>query len=212
MHGARAQAAGRVARERILADGNVDKPLDLKRASQKLIAAAYLLQAMSEPSTTEGRNMRNEAKMLIEQAESSASRMRSAVPRAEGAAHQGRKASVHTPLGGKGKAAAADDVRAPSVHDRIKRTPAKERLHDTRGHAGDGNARNIINGRIYTPRRGDRFDPEHYRGLSPEPPGTRVFSREIRTAPAPPHAFDSPPPSSSTRARPIPQSGSTTTA
>src|SRR6185503_16881372 len=100
-------------------------------------------------STTEGRNLRNEAKVLIEQAvvqqaESSASRMRSAVPRARGAAHQGREASMHTPLGGKGKAAAADDARAPSVHDRIKRTPVNERLHDTRGHAGDGDARNII--------------------------------------------------------------------
>jgi len=41
--GARARAAGRVAQERILADDNVDNPLDLKRASQKLIAAAYLL-------------------------------------------------------------------------------------------------------------------------------------------------------------------------
>ena len=90
--GARAQAAGRFARERILADDNVDKPLELQRASQKLVAAAYLLQAMPEPSTTEGRNLRNEAKVLIEQAavqqaESSASRMRLAVPRAGGAAH-----------------------------------------------------------------------------------------------------------------------------
>ena len=39
---------------------------------------------------------------------------------------------------------------------------------------------------MYTPRRGGRFDPEHDRGLSPEPPGTRVFSREIHTAPFPP--------------------------
>ena len=52
VHGARAQAAGRVAQERILADDNVDKSLELKRASQKLVAAAYLLQAMPEPSTT----------------------------------------------------------------------------------------------------------------------------------------------------------------
>jgi hypothetical protein len=146
---------------------------------------------MPEPSTTEGHNLRNEAKVLIEQAavqqaESSASRMRSAVPKAGGAAHQGREASVHPPPEGKGKAAAVDDARAPSVHDRIKRTPAKERLHDTCGHADNGDARNIINGRMYTPRRGGRFDPEHNRGLSPEPPGTRVFSREIRTAPFPP--------------------------
>ena len=59
---------GRVARERILADDNVSKSLELKRDSEKLVAAAYLLQAMPEPSTTEGRNLRNEAKVLIEQA------------------------------------------------------------------------------------------------------------------------------------------------
>ena len=52
----------------ILADDNVDNPLDLKRASQKLVAAAYLLQAMPEPSTTRGRNLRDEARVLIEQA------------------------------------------------------------------------------------------------------------------------------------------------
>ena len=72
------------------------------------------------------------------------------------------------------------------MHDRIGRTPARERLHDTRGHAGDGDARNIINGRKYTPQRAGRFDPEQDRGESPEPPGTRVFSREIRTVSFPP--------------------------
>src|SRR6185503_15187355 len=61
----------------------------------------------------------------------------------------------------------------------------RERLHDTRWHADEGDARYIINGRKYTPRRGGCFDPEHDRGESPEPPGTRVFSREIRTAPFP---------------------------
>ena len=107
--------------------------------------AAYLLQAMPEPSTTEGRNLRNEAKVLIEQAavqqaESSASCMRSAVLKAGGAAHQGHEASVHTPPGGKGKAAAVDDVRAPSVHDRIKKPPVRERLYDARGRAEIGRA------------------------------------------------------------------------
>jgi hypothetical protein len=34
---------GRVAREQILADDDVNNPLDLNRASQKLAAAAYLL-------------------------------------------------------------------------------------------------------------------------------------------------------------------------
>ena len=67
-HGAHAQAAARVARERILADDNIDKPLELKTAGEKLVAAAYLLQAMLEPSTTLGRNLRREAQALIEQA------------------------------------------------------------------------------------------------------------------------------------------------
>ena len=66
--GAHAQAAGRVAWERILADDNVDKPPGLKTAGEKLVAAAYLLQAMPEPSTTSGRNLRREAQTLIEQA------------------------------------------------------------------------------------------------------------------------------------------------
>jgi len=103
-----------------------------------------------------------------------------------GTTRQDHEVSEHTPPGGKGKAAAAHDAKAPSVHDRIGKTPARDRLHDTRGHANDGDARDIINGRKYTPRRGGRFDPEHDRGESPEAPGTRVFSWEIRTAPFPP--------------------------
>ena len=83
--GAHVQAAARVARERILADDNVDKPPELKTAGEKLVVAAYLLQAMPEPYTTSGRNLCREAQALIEQAavqqaESSASRMRSIAP------------------------------------------------------------------------------------------------------------------------------------
>ena len=187
--GARARAAGRIAQERILAADDVDKPLELKRASQKLVTASYLLQAVPEPSTTAGRNLHNEARALIEQAAvqqagSSMSRLRSvALAKAGGIAHQDHEASVHTPPGGQGKVAAANGAKAPSVHDHIKRPPAKECLQDTRGRADDGDARNIINGKKYNPRRGGRIDPEHDRGVSPEPLGTRVFSREIRTAP-----------------------------
>ena len=147
---------------------------------------------MPEPSTTSGRNLRREAQMLIEQAavqqaESSTSRLRSvASAKAGGTARQDREASVHTPPGGKGKAAVAEDAKAPSVHDRANRPPIKERLHDAHGCTDDVDARNIINGMKYTPRQGGRFDAEHDRGVSPEPPGTRVFSREIRTAPFPP--------------------------
>jgi hypothetical protein len=73
------------------------------------------------------------------------------------------------------------------------RTPAKERLLDTRGQAQDGDACNVINARRagntetraatgYHPRRGGRYDNREDRSPTPEPPGTRVFSREICTA------------------------------
>ena len=65
------------------------------------------------------------------------------------------------------------------MHERIGRVPVRERIRDMCGHAGDGDAHYIINGKKYTPRRGGCFDPEHDRGESPKPPGTRVFSREI---------------------------------
>jgi hypothetical protein len=106
-HGAHAQAVARVARERILVDDNIDKPPELKTAGEKLIAAAYLLQAMPEPSTTSCRNLCREAQAHIEQAavqhaESSASRMRSIFPKQPGGtARQDHEVSVHTPPGGK---------------------------------------------------------------------------------------------------------------
>jgi hypothetical protein len=72
-------------------------------------------------------------------------------------------------------------------------TPAKERLFDTHGQAQDGDTRNIIDARRmgnaemratagYHPRRGGRYDSREDHSSTPEPPGTRVFSREIRTA------------------------------
>jgi hypothetical protein len=71
--------------------------------------------------------------------------------------------------------------------------PAKERLLDTREQAQDGDARNIIKARRagnaemraaagYHPRRGGCYDSRDDRSPTLEPPGTRVFSREIRTA------------------------------
>jgi hypothetical protein len=73
------------------------------------------------------------------------------------------------------------------------RTPAKEWLLDTRWQTQDGDARNVINAwrtgntetratAGYHPRRGGRYDSREDRSPTPEPPGTRVFSREIRTA------------------------------
>jgi hypothetical protein len=140
---------------------------------------------MPAPSTPEAWNLHREAQALIEQAavqqaESSASRIRQQGSMRDDGGAQGPEPSVHT--GG-----AAERPAHPG------RTPAKERLLDTRGQAQDGDARNIINARRtgntetratagYHPRRGGRYDSREDRSPTPEPPGTRVFSREIRTA------------------------------
>jgi hypothetical protein len=59
---------GKQARDRINADFNVDNPDTPPRESQKLIAAATLLRAMTAPLTLEARNLHREAQALIEQA------------------------------------------------------------------------------------------------------------------------------------------------
>jgi hypothetical protein len=167
---------GRKARDRINADFNVDDPSTPPRASQKLIATATLLRAMPAPSTPEARNLHREAQALIEQAavkqaESSASRICQQGSARDNGGAQSPGPSVHT--GG-----AAERPANPG------RTPAKERLLDTREQAQDGDARNVINagdGGLH-PRRGLRYDSREDRSPTPEPPGTHVFSREIRTA------------------------------
>jgi hypothetical protein len=71
-----------------------------------------------------------------------------------------------------------------------------ERILDTHGQAQDGVARNVINARRagntetravvgYHPWRSGRYDSREDCSPTPEPPGTRVFSREIRTASLP---------------------------
>jgi hypothetical protein len=140
---------------------------------------------MPAPSTPEARNLHCEAQALIEQAvvrqtESSASRIRQQGSARNDGGAQGPEPSVHT--GG------AAEHPANSG-----RTPAKERLLDTRGQAQDGDARNVINARRtsnaearaavgYHPRRGGHYDSGEDRSPTLEPPGTRVFSRKIRTA------------------------------
>jgi hypothetical protein len=181
----RERELGRQARDRINADFNVDNPDMPPRASQKLIAVATLLRAMPAPSTPEALNLHREAQALIEQeavqqAGSLASRIRQQGSARDDGGAQGPEPSVHA--GG-----ATERPANPG------RTPAKERLLDTHGQARDGDARNIINARRtsnaearaaagYHPRRGGRYDSGEDRSPTPEPPGTRVFSREIRTA------------------------------
>jgi hypothetical protein len=87
---------------------------------------------MPAPSTPEARNLHREAQALIElvvvqQAESSASRIRQQGSARDDGGAQGPKPLVHT-----GGAA----VRPANPG----RTPAKERLLDTRGQAQDGDA------------------------------------------------------------------------
>jgi hypothetical protein len=164
---------------------NVDNPDMPPRASQKLIAAATLLRAMPVPSTPEARNLQREAQALIEQAvvqqaERLASRIRQQGDTRDDGGAQGAEPSVHA-------------CRATEHPANPGRTPAKERVLDTRGQARDGDARNIINARRtskaearaaagYHPRRGGRYDSEEDRSPMPEPLGTRVFSWEIRAA------------------------------
>jgi hypothetical protein len=113
----------------------------------------------------------------VQQAESSASRIRQqGSPQDDGSA-QGPEASVH--VGG--------------VGGQRGRTPVREQILDTCGQAKDGDARNVINARRtsntkaraavgYHPWRGGRYDSREDHSPTPEPPGTRVFSREICTA------------------------------
>jgi hypothetical protein len=140
---------------------------------------------MPAPSTPEARNLHHEVQALIEQAavqhdESSASRIRQQGSTRDDGGAQGPEASVHA--GG-----AAERPANPG------RTPVRERILDTRGQAQDSDARNIINTRRtgnaetrttagYHPRRGGHYDSREDRSPMPEPPGTRVFSREICTA------------------------------
>jgi hypothetical protein len=73
------------------------------------------------------------------------------------------------------------------------RMPVRERILDTCGQAQDGDACNVNNARRtgnaearaaigYHPRLVGRYDSREDRSPTPEPPETRVFSREIRTA------------------------------
>jgi hypothetical protein len=140
---------------------------------------------MPAPSTSEARNLHYKAQALIEQAavqqtESSASRIRQQGSTGDDGGVQGPEASVH----------AGNATGQPANQGR---TPVREQILDTRGQAQDGDAHNVINARRtsnaetrvaagYHPQRGGRYDGREDCLPTPEPPGTRVFSREIRTA------------------------------
>jgi hypothetical protein len=137
---------------------------------QNLVAAAILLRAMPEPSTTEGRCIQGELKNLLEdvaarRAESSASR-RQGYPSEHRAATSRfmREASVHTGRT-RNTAPAAPGRLGNEHHHRNRRTHLDERVR-----------------RGYHPRRGGRYDSGEDRSPSPEPPGPQAFSRAIRRA------------------------------
>jgi hypothetical protein len=134
-----ARELGIQARERINVDFDVDNPNTPPQASQKLVAAATLLRAMPAPSTPEARNLHREAQALIEEAvvqqtESSASRIRQQGSARDDGGAQGPEAPVHA--GG-----------AAEQHANPGRTPVRERILDTRGQDQDGDACNVINAR-----------------------------------------------------------------
>jgi hypothetical protein len=161
------------------AGADVDAQLAQARELEAKLAEEYrtvrLLRASmaGEASAREVQTLIEQA--AVQQAESSASRIRQ-----QGDARGDEAAPGDEPL-----------VHAGQPADQ-GRTPAKERLLDAR-RALDGDARNVINARRtsradaraargYHPRRGGRYDSGEDRSPTPEPPGTRVFSREIRTA------------------------------
>jgi hypothetical protein len=193
--GERARELGKQDHERINTDFDVNNPNTPPRASQKLIAAATLLWAMLAPSTPEAQNLHREAQALIEQAavqqaKSSASRIRQQGSVRDDGGAQGPEASVH----------AGGAAGQPANQGR---TPVRERILDTHGQAQDGDARNVINARrtgnmemravvAYHPRRAGRYDSREDRSPTPEPPGL-VCSAGRSTRQASLNAFVSPP-------------------
>jgi hypothetical protein len=155
---------------RIIDNARAALPPAVSGSGQDLAAAAMLLRAMPEPSTTEGRCIQGELKDLLEgaavqRAESSASRRR-----AEPSAHHAvssrrmREASIH--LERKWDEAPAAQNRLGNEHHHLDRRACL----DEKVNQG------------YHPRRGGCCDSEEDRSPSPEPPGPRVFSRSIQRA------------------------------
>jgi hypothetical protein len=142
---------------RIADDVRMRLPPASSGVGQNLAAAAMLLSAMLEPSTTEERRIQGELKNLLEGA---------AVRRAESSATSRfmREASVHTGRT-RNTAPTAPGRLGNEHHHRNRRAHLDERVR-----------------RGYHPRRGGRYDSGEDRSPSPEPPGPQAFSRAIRRA------------------------------
>jgi hypothetical protein len=158
---------------RITDDVRVRPPPASSGVGQNLAAAAMLLRAMPEPSTTERRRIQGELKNLLEgatvrRAESSASRRQGypSEPHATTSRFM-REASVYTGRT-RNTASAAPGRLGNEHHHRDRWAHLDERVR-----------------RGYHPRRGGRYDSGEDRSPSPEPPGPQAFSRAIRRAPFP---------------------------
>jgi hypothetical protein len=166
-----ARHQARDVQHRIADDARARLPPTSSGVGQNLAAAAMLLRAMPEPSTTEGRRIQGELNNLLEdaavrQAESSASRRQGCPPEHRATTSRFmREASVHT--GRTRDATPATPGRLGNEHHRHDRRAR----HDEKVRRG------------YHPRRGGRYDSEEDRSPSPEPPGPQAFSRAIRRAP-----------------------------
>ena len=139
-----------------------------------------LLRNMPKPSNSQARRIRDEVQGLLhvaaaQQAESSASQRRgAATEKCVELVRNEREVFVHQGLPPRGK----------------KTVPIQECLVDNRG---QHDARHDINEdhcrrhgdaeeRGYSAHRGGRYDSDEDR-IAPEPPGPRVFSREICSTP-----------------------------
>ena len=116
-------AATRRARDvnrRIIEDAGGDNPPIFSTASQNVMAAALLLRAMPEPSTPEGRRVRQGLRGLLEQAvvqnvESSVSQSHDTRARRLGDQPPNKAPTVQGPAPPNPQGGA----RAPSVHERV---------------------------------------------------------------------------------------------
>jgi hypothetical protein len=154
-------------------DATVRLPPASSGVGQNLAAAAILLRAMPEPSTTEGRRIQGELMNLLEdavvrRAESFASRRQGYPPEHRAMTSRFmREASAHT--GRTWDATPAAPGRLGNEHRRHNR-------------------RACLNEKVrrgYHPRRGGRYDSGEDRSPSPELPGLQAFRRAIRRAPFP---------------------------
>jgi hypothetical protein len=165
-----ARHQARDVQRRIVDDARARLPSASSGVGQNLAAAAILLRAMPEPSTTEGQRIQGELKNLLEdaavrQAESSASRRQGCPP--------------------KHRAMTSRLMREDSVHTGCTRdaTPAAPGRLGNENHRRDRRA--CLDDKVrrgYHPKRGGRYDIEEDRSPSPKPPGSQAFSRAIRRA------------------------------